>query len=283
MKKQILVLGVDGLVGQTVFSYLHTLFPGSVWGTVRKKKHKAANIFPFSVSRYKKDFECIFEKTGSIAYVINCIGITDEAAKKSLHFVNAVFPHRLERLLEKTQTRLFHISTDAVFSPVSGEVTEQDIPLPVTEYGKSKLAGETQTKLALTIRTSFLGFDRYHKKGVLERVFHTNDSIKGYINQTWSGCTTLQFAQFCEKSIKTNSFDKLRFLSPVFHFAPLHVDSKYLLLQKILATYKKQCVIKKTKGKLITRSLQTSFFDELEINVYTQQIETVLQKMQHSL
>jgi dTDP-4-dehydrorhamnose reductase len=173
MKKQsILVLGADGLVGQTVFLSLQALFPNSVWGTVRNKNHLSASIFPFSVSDCETDFESIHKKVGKITYVINCIGVTKESDKKLLHLVNTVFPHKLQAMIQDMQTKLFHISSDAVFSPLCGEVTEQDTPLPVTEYGKSKLAGETSTAHALTIRSSFLGFDMYHKKGLLEKTFH---------------------------------------------------------------------------------------------------------------
>jgi dTDP-4-dehydrorhamnose reductase len=56
--------------------------------------------------------------------------------------------------------RLIHMSTDVVFSGRHGRYTEDDLPDPVTEYGRTKAEGEvaarTQNPQALIVRTSLL-------------------------------------------------------------------------------------------------------------------------------
>ncbi|NOU35961.1 MAG: dTDP-4-dehydrorhamnose reductase [Kiritimatiellaceae bacterium] len=80
--------------------------------------------------------------------IVNCAAYTavdacetDPACWK----VNATGPKHLAEWAAKNGAYLVHISTDYVFSggnPLFESSVETDIPAPVSEYGKSKLAGE---------------------------------------------------------------------------------------------------------------------------------------------
>ena len=82
------------------------------------------------------------------AVIINCAAYTavdacetDPACWK----VNADGPKHLAEWAAANRAFLVHISTDYVFSgekPLLESYCEQDIPAPVSEYGKSKFAGE---------------------------------------------------------------------------------------------------------------------------------------------
>lgn len=81
--------------------------------------------------------------------VINCAAYTAvdncETEKELAWRVNAVGPENLALSCEANRSRLIHISTDYVFDgkkPVDTSYNETDPVMPLSEYGKSKLAGE---------------------------------------------------------------------------------------------------------------------------------------------
>ncbi len=270
MNKNIIILGSDGMVGRTVFLYLSSLFPQHVWGTTRNKKGRANNMFFLTAENYQKDFSVILRKVKKLDYVINCIGILKNThPREELIHVNAIFPHLLEKLAEENNFRLIHISTDAVFPPLSRKVDESSPVGPIDYYGSSKLLGETTSKQALTFRSSFIGLDPNNHRGLLQEVLKTKKVFYGYTNQNWTGCTSLQFAKLCEDIIVKNLFLDLRKKSSIYHFAPLGPISKYQLIKTFSGVTNQPVFIKKKKADKITRELTTEFFDTLRMNEYT--------------
>jgi dTDP-4-dehydrorhamnose reductase len=66
------------------------------------------------------------EKNGDVAMAINCQATAN-----------------LAKAFEKTSP-IIYLSSDYVFDGERGDYTEQDIPYPVTQYGRTKLAGELE-------------------------------------------------------------------------------------------------------------------------------------------
>ena len=81
--------------------------------------------------------------------VVNCAAFTAVDTCET-HFqeawdINAVGPENLARAVRMYGGSLVHISTDYVFDgarSIPGPYTEEDVPNPLSAYGKSKLAGE---------------------------------------------------------------------------------------------------------------------------------------------
>jgi dTDP-4-dehydrorhamnose reductase len=279
MNKNILVLGSDGMVGRTVFLYLHSLYPQHVWGTTRKKEKLSGNKLFFSIDNYQNDFAAVYKITKKIDYVINCIGLLKNYKSISeLIYSNSLFPHILEDLAKKRNFRLIHISTDAVFSPLSGKVSESSPLSPSDYYGYSKLLGETNVKNALTIRSSFIGFDPIGHHGLLEKVLKVK-KIDGYTNHYWTGCTSLQFAQFCNTLISTGLWNTLRTKSPLIHFAPLGPISKYKLLETFIKSTKKKIILQKAISDKKNTLLTSNYLDLLQMSKYTNDIKKVLEEL----
>lgn len=99
--------------------------------------------------------------------VINCAAFTRvddcEHRSEAAWRANATGPQVLARALAPSRIRLFQISTDYVFDGQRGvpePYTEADAPGPLSEYGRSKLAGERAVLAAspdnAVIRTAWL-------------------------------------------------------------------------------------------------------------------------------
>ena len=86
-------------------------------------------------------------RNGSFDIVFNCAAYTNvdgcESHREDAYRVNALAPLFLAEACEKTETQLFHVSTDYVF-PGTEETprTEYDVPCPISVYGKTKYARE---------------------------------------------------------------------------------------------------------------------------------------------
>ncbi len=98
--------------------------------------------------------------------IINCAAYTAVDACESdpsCWKANAELPEHLAEWVENNHAFLVHVSTDYVFSgnkPLYEASVETDLPEPVSEYGKSKRAGEQaiaeQTDRFAILRTAWL-------------------------------------------------------------------------------------------------------------------------------
>lgn len=276
---RILILGVRGMLGRTVYNYFRDHFPKNTWGTEKDVKNNNY-LYRLNANNHEKDFKNLFNKIEKINYVINCIGILDQKKPPDeLAFINSLFPHVLERYAEKYKFNLIHVSSDAVFPKLSGNVNEKSKPLPEDLYGMSKLLGETSSQKAITIRSSFLGFNPEKRTGLLELINQQLDKKnKGYTNQAWSGCTTLQFATLCEWIIVHHQFAKIRKFSKIIHFAPLK-STKYNVLKNYLSLLNNNYFLRKAKATKITRYLSSNYFDIKMLKMYNTNIQDALVKL----
>jgi dTDP-4-dehydrorhamnose reductase len=98
--------------------------------------------------------------------IVNCAAYTAVDACEtdpSCWKANADLPGHLAEWVEKNNSFLVHVSTDYVFAgnkPLYEACFEADPPAPLSEYGKSKLAGEqaivSQTNRFAIMRTAWL-------------------------------------------------------------------------------------------------------------------------------
>lgn len=281
MKKNfpyVLVLGVSGMAGRAIYKYLYKLSPSRVFGTSRTNLNNK-KVFHFDVKKKTLDnirFENLINN--NYKYFINCIGaLRENNDNDDMDLVNSIFPKKLEEYCKKNKIKLIHISTDAVFSNEMGIVNEKLKPNPSDYYGRSKLKGEVTH--GINIRTSILGFDPIGNKGLLERVFkNENKKIIGFVNQRWSGSTTLQLAQFIKWLISNNNFDSLSKKTNIIHFAPIKKATKYEIIKTISRLLFRNKVIK-GKGANQTRSLKTLYVEEIKLKRYTRDLKKAFKEL----
>jgi len=97
--------------------------------------------------------------------IINTAANTDvdflEKNEKIAYAVNAKGAENIALIAQQEKIRFFQISTDAVFDGKTGGYKEEDVPLPINIYGKTKWCGENLVKEInenhVVIRTNFYG------------------------------------------------------------------------------------------------------------------------------
>lgn len=87
------------------------------------------------------------EAVKSAKIIVNCAAYTDvdgaESETELAYQVNAEAAGRLGAVVKESDAWLLHLSTDFVFDgSLNRPYVETDLPNPINEYGKSKLAGE---------------------------------------------------------------------------------------------------------------------------------------------
>ena len=126
--------------------------------------------------------------------VINCAGLVPQIkptpSPSEFMLVNGYGPWRLADFCDQIGARLIQISTDCVFDGSGGGPhSEGDYSRPISNYGKSKLAGEIRREPHLTVRTSFVGFGKRGLIAELEQCAEKNESYRASCNLHWTGHT----------------------------------------------------------------------------------------------
>lgn len=175
MKKKVLVTGANGQLGKAIQELNANNAKGLDFVFVSKSELDITNL---------DDLKIFFDKN-SFDYVINCAAYTDveqaEKTPKIAYKVNAEGVKHIAEICLEHNTVLIHISTDYVFDgKKSTPYSEDDLPNPINEYGKSKLAGEQYLQKVLKkyfiIRTSWLYSE--FGKNFLKRIFSRLETTK---------------------------------------------------------------------------------------------------------
>lgn len=191
-------------------------------------------------------------------HIINCIGMlirkSNEDKEKAI-FINAYFPHYLQRLSEQIHFKLIHISTDCVFDGKKGVYSENSLTDAKDLYGKTKALGEFNNQKHLCIRTSIIGPElKENGEGLLHWLFKQKGIIFGYKNVFWGGVTTLELSKAIHFSIE----NKITGLWNLTNGKPI---SKFSLLDKIINTFSLSKISLETNSKKISDKSLTSIRD----------------------
>jgi len=157
-----------------------------------------------------------------VSIVINCASISDreycEENRLDAYRVNALGARNLAVATRRKNGTIIHISTDDVFSGINNRSkNEFDVPTPVTEFGKSKLAGEMLVREMnpkhLIVRSSWVYGSRKAKleeygdfyQSVLKHG-EKGESFECPIDVISSPTSTLEIARFLKKAVSANEY-----------------------------------------------------------------------------
>ncbi len=264
---KVLVLGGEGMLGHKMFqvlsrrleTYVTFQSHGGLWkgypvyaGVDSSRTQGGVNAL---------ELDTVLRAVGQIRpdVVVNCIGVVKQLKEAKDPFialkVNSLFPHQLAEVCATANARLFHMSTDCVFSGRRGNYTEEDNPDPEDLYGRSKLLGELQRDGCLTIRTSIFGRDFEKQTGLLEWFLsHRGQRVRGFVNAIYTGFPTQVLARIIGDLIEDHPH-----LWGLYHVASEPI-SKYDLLVKIRDTMGLDIEIARDEEVRCDRSLDSSQF-----------------------
>lgn len=261
---KILVLGVTGMLGNTVFRLFSESSGYEVVGSARSK-----NVYKFFPQNLAKRVICdvnvdnvddlivLFERSKP-DIVINCIGLVKQIVEADDPLraipINSILPHRLARLCKLVGARLIHLSTDCIFSGDKGMYTEHDESDARDLYGRSKYLGEINSSNSITLRTSIIGHELSGTRSLVDWFLAQEGIVKGYRRAIFSGLSTLEVARVIRDFVIP--FPQL---TGVYHLSVDPID-KFTLLNLIAKIYDKSVVIIPDDNLIIDRSLDSNRF-----------------------
>jgi dTDP-4-dehydrorhamnose reductase len=261
-RPRVLVLGAEGMLGQTIF---RVLAEGGAVDVVGSARAAAGPLLAFDAERDGP--RELLRAAGRVTLVVNAIAVlTAELreggakARERARVVNAGFPHRLCEAACEAGAHVLLVSSDAVFRPEHGICVESTAPDAKDAYGASKREGEVWAERVLNLRCSMVGPDPRRGRGLLEWVLRRprGGAIDGYTDQRWNGVTTLQLARLCERLAEPAFFARVRAESPVHHLCPNETTTKYELVRLLAETFRPDVrVAAVASGHPITRELAT--------------------------
>jgi dTDP-4-dehydrorhamnose reductase len=265
MRIKLLILGSNGMLGNTIFRYFLNNPNFEIIGICRNSTELSIK-YPCNLEIWKNlaNINTIIQILNKHKpdIVINCIGVIKqlEESKNVLNTIpiNSLFPHELSFACSLINARLIHFSTDCVFSGLKGNYNENDNPDPIDLYGRSKLIGEVSSNNnTITLRTSIIGHELNGNKSLLNWFLSMKSEVKGYKNAFFSGLTTLQVAKTLEKCIIPDSS-----LTGLYHLSSDRI-SKFDLLNIISEIYEHNVNIFPDTSYCIDRSLNS---EKLKLN-----------------
>ncbi len=258
----VLVLGADGMLGHQMVHALRTAGHTPI-ATTRKRPEGAVATALADVSvltnvdARQQDTVVAALVDAAPDAVVNCIGIVKQRpeAKDALESirVNSLFPHELAALCRLSSARLFHISTDCVFSGRKGSYTEDELPDPCDLYGRTKLLGEVETPGAITLRTSIIGLELGRKESLVEWFLAQRGAIKGWTRALYSGVTTFELARVIVYLLEVAAIDGL------WHVSSQPID-KHELLCRLRDVLGRDIEIERDERVSIDRTLNSERF-----------------------
>ena len=262
MKKKILILGANGMLGHVLFNNFSKNNNYFTKGTLRNKKYKKyfkqiyrndliTNLDVTDISKLKKVISSFKPDI-----LINCIGIIKQ--KKKINYenmikINSLLPRKLYEICEIYKTKLILISTDCVFLGLKGNYKESDLTDAKDIYGISKILGEYTNKNSLVLRTSIIGHELSSRNGLLEWFLSQKEHVSGYKNVYFSGVTPFELFKILDKYIIRSN------LSGIYHIGAKKIN-KFDLLKIISKIYKKNIDIKPSYNEKLNRSLNFKKF-----------------------
>lgn len=201
--EKVLLFGATGMAGHMVYYYLREMGGYDLANVVYRTPLTGDSLI-VNVSDRSAVEEAVRQVKPDI--LINCVGVLVRGSKEhpdNAVLLNAYFPHLLEKLADRYDARLIHISTDCVFSGKKGNYSETDFRDADDVYGRSKALGEIVNGRDLTIRTSIIGPElKADGEGLFHWFMSQHGTVSGFKTAIWGGVTTLELAKAISVAIK---------------------------------------------------------------------------------
>ena len=235
----VLVTGATGLLGRAFVHHLANSY--KVYALSRRPTPQVADTRPLAVdltdtvalkqalNSHKPDY---IIHTAALASIERC-----EQDPQLARRLNVEAPEALATWCAQSESRMIHISTDAVFDGAAGPYDETQTATPQSVYGATKLAGEQAVLAAepgtLVARVNFFGWSATGSRSLAE--FFLNSLAQG---KSVPGFRDIEFASLYNRDLVELicEADAQR-LKGVWHFASSDAMSKYDFGRLLAATF----------------------------------------------
>lgn len=266
-KEKILILGITGMLGHTLFKELNKNEDFEVFGTTRSKGGLESFFTSSELERIRgnvdaDNFDTVVRAIASVqpTVIINCIGIIKQLPISNDPLtaitVNAQLPHRISLVARSANARFIHISTDCVFNGKDGNYTEKSPSNAEDLYGRTKFLGEVHYPHCVTIRTSIIGHELKTNFSLVDWFMAQSNEVNGFTKAMYSGFPTMEIVNIIANYVIPN-----KELSGLYQ-ASSNPISKYELLKIIKDVYKKDIKINPTDDFVLDRTLNSDKFKE---------------------
>jgi len=259
---KILILGAGGMLGHQIAKTLHSRFPKSVYGMIRKPKSHYEKYGFLPQERFFDgidvlETEALLRLLDEVRpqWIVNCVGITLRKSE-SKNFskcmeINAVLPHRLALWARHNEAKVIHFGTDCVFDGKKGSSYKDfDQPTATDLYGTSKYLGEITDPFSLTLRLSIVGRELDSNSELVEWFLQQKGkTIKGFSQTIYSGLSTPTVAKEVARIIQDHPQ-----LSGLYQVASEPI-SKYDLLQLLNEHFANNTTIEREDQHISNKSL----------------------------
>lgn len=264
-KERVLILGVTGMLGHTLFKEMNKDERFEVFGTTRSKSGLYEYFTQEELATIRDgvdadNFETVIRSIASVqpTIIVNCIGIIKQLpiSKDPLTAitVNAQLPHRLSLVARTAKARLIHVSTDCVFDGKKGNYSETDLSNAEDLYGKTKYLGEVHYPHCITLRTSIIGHELKTNLSLIDWFMSQEKEVNGFTKAIYSGFPTIEMVNIISNYVIPN-----KELSGLYHVSSEAI-SKYDLLNIIKDVYKKEIKINAFDDFTLDRSMSSERF-----------------------
>ncbi len=249
-----LVLGAGGMAGHVVAGHLREA--GHTVETVARSRSQVSPTFLLDV----RDVDALNQivRDGAYDVVVNCVGLLIQPSEQNpadAAFVNGYLPHHLAETLAASSTRLFHLSTDCVFSGQSGPYAEHSPYDGQRLYDRSKALGEVQNDKDLTLRMSIIGPELGASgTGLFDWFARQQGQVQGFTGALWNGITTTELAR-CVELLAGDE------ISGLIHLVPQASLTKCELLQQLNGVFDHGLDVEPVSGYQVDKRLSCTRTD----------------------
>ncbi len=264
-KERVLILGITGMLGHTLFKEMNKNTNLEVFGTTRNKNGLENYFTEDEMIKIRgnvdaDNFETVIRAIASVqpTIIINCIGIIKQLpiSKDPLTAitVNAQLPHRISLVARSANARFIHISTDCVFNGKKGNYTEKDHSNAEDLYGRTKFLGEVAYPHCVTLRTSIIGHELKTNYSLVDWFMSQQNDVNGFTKAMYSGFPTIEIVNIISNYVIPN-----KNLTGLYHVSSDAI-SKFDLLNILKEIYKKDININPFSDFVLDRSMNSDKF-----------------------
>ena len=204
---KILIIGSNGLLGDSLIRFFHCEQKNKVYGISRNKSIQNLSNF------YQIDFldESYIDKMKRVRdenypdLVINASGLVSlsdcENNQQNANFLNGIINNEIINIFD--ESNYVYISTDSVFNGKKGDYKEHDQTEPLNSYAKSKIIGENYVlkyncPRYKVLRTNLYGYGMNVRNSLANWAldsFRSDKDIDGFTNFLFNPLHTTQVGE----------------------------------------------------------------------------------------